>query len=163
MSAGGYDSNQIADLKTVATNLNWPDGGRSLITGTTLDNALGKDSAYKLALNIGTTDVIQQGKFPRISGFDYATLPNFPANGCNLQGLIAFASALASAFAPIAPAEGVRHQLVAYEVATDLGTGISLNYRHWGLAQADRDFEVIESAYGYSPILAKAAQLLTHP
>jgi hypothetical protein len=163
LPGAAYDSNQVADLKTVANNLNWPDGGRSLITGTTLDNALGKDPTYKLALNIGTTDVIQQGKFPRLSGFDYATLPNFPGNGCNLQGLIAFTSALAAAFAPIAPAEGVRHALVGYEVATDIGTGISMNWRHWGVAQQDRDYEVIESAYGYAPILAKAAQLLTHP
>ena len=163
LPANAYTSDQIDDLKTVGTNLNWPDAGRSLITCTTMDNALGKDPAYKLALNIGTTDVIQQGKFPRLSGFDYATLPNFPANGCNLQGLIAFASALGAAFAPVDPAAGVRQQLVAYEIATDLATGISCNYRHWGVAQADRDFEVIESAYGYAPIVARAAQLLTHP
>lgn len=163
LQGAAYDSNQIADLKTVATNLNWPDGGRSLIAGTTLDNALGKDPAYKLALNIGTTDVIQQGKFPRISGFDYATMPGFPNNGCNLQGLIAFASAVAAGFAPIDPAAGVRQQLVSYDIATDIATGISMNHRHWGVAQADRDFEVIESAYGYQPLIAHAAQLLTHP
>jgi hypothetical protein len=163
MPGAAYDSNQIADLKTVATNLNWPDVGRSLITGTTLDNALGKDPAYKLALNIGTTDVIQQGKFPRLSGFDYATMPNFPGNGCNLQGLIAFKSALATAFAPIDPAPGVRKQLASYDIATDLATGISYNHRHWGLAQADRDYEVIESAYGYAALVAHAAQLLQHP
>ena len=163
MPAAAYTSDQIADLKTVAMNLNWPDAGRSLITNTTMDNALGKDPTYKLALNIGTTDVIQQGKFPRISGFDYAMMPGLPGNGCNLQGLIAFASALAAAFAPVDPAAGVRQQLVAYEIATDAATGISCNYRHWGLAQADRDYEVIESAYGYAPIIAKAAQLLTHP
>ena len=133
MPAAAYTSDQIADLKTVAMNLNWPDAGRSLITNTTMDNALGKDPTYKLALNIGTTDVIQQGKFPRISGFDYATMPGLPGNGCNLQGLIAFASALAAAFAPVDPAAGVRQQLVAYEIATDAATGISCNYRHWGL------------------------------
>jgi len=163
MAAGGYDSNQIKDLETVATNLNWPDGGRALIVGTTLDNVLAKDPTYKLALNIGTTSVIQDAQFPKLSGFDYAKMPAFPANGCNLQGIIAFASALASAFAPIDPAAGVRQQLVSYDIATDLTTGISFNHRHWGLAQADRDFEVIESAYGYAPILARAAQLLTHP
>lgn len=163
MIAATYSADQVDDLKTVATNLNWPDAGRSLITNTTIDNALGKDPAYKLALNIGTTDVIQEGKFPRLSGFDYATMPGFPGNGCNLQGLIAFASALATVFAPVDPAAGVRQQLVAYEIATDPATGISLNYRHWGVAQADRDYEVIESAYGYAALLARAAQLLTHP
>lgn len=163
LPGAAYDSNQMDDLKTVATNLNWPDAGRAFICGTTVDNALGKDPAYKLALNIGTTDVIREGKFPRLSGFDYATMPNFPNNGCNLQAVIAFASALAAAFCPIAPAPGVRAQLIAYEIATEPHTGISMNYRHWGLAQADRDFEVIEAAYGYAALLAKAAQLLTHP
>jgi len=163
LPGNAYDSNQMDDLKTVATNLNWPDAGRAFICNTTVDNALGKDPAYKLALNIGTTDVIQAGKFPRLSGFNYATMPNFPTNGVNLQGVIAFASALAAAFSPIAPAPGVRAQLVAYEIATEANTGISMNYRHWGLAQADRDFEVIESAYGYAALLAKAAQLLTRP
>ena len=163
MAAGGYDSNQIKDLETVTTNLNWPDAGRSFICGTTLDNVLAKDPTYKLALNIGTTSVIQNAQFPKLSGFDYAKMPGFPANGCNLQGIIAFASALAAAFAPVDPAAGVRQQLVSYDIATDLATGISYNYRHWGIAQADRDFEVIESAYGFAPILARAAQLLTHP
>lgn len=163
LAGAGYTSDQIADLKTVANNLNWPDGGRSLITNTTIDNALGKDPAYKMALNIGTSSVIQDGKFPNLSGFDYATMPNFPDNGIKLQGIIAFASAMAAAFAPIDPAAGVRQQLVAYDVATDLATGISMNYRHWGVAQADRDYEVIESAYGYAALVAKAAQLLTRP
>ena len=163
LPAGAYDSNQIDDLKTVANNLNWPEVGRSLITGTTLDNALGKDPSYKEALKIGTTDVIQRGKFPNLSGFDYVTTPNLPLNGCNLQGIIAFKSALATAFAPITPADGVKRQLLSYDIATDAVTGISMNHRHWGSAQADRDFEVIESAYGYAPILARAAQLLTHP
>ena len=163
LPGNGYTSDQIADLKTVATNLNWPDSGRSLIVGTTIDNALSKDPAYKLSLNIGSTSVIQQGQFPNLSGFQYATMPGFPTNGINLQGIIAFASALAAAFAPIDPAPGVRQQLVSYDIATDEGTGVSFNHRHWGIAQADRDFEVIESAYGYAPIVAKAAQLLTHP
>lgn len=158
-----YTSDSIVDLGTIADNLNWPDSGRSLITNSTIKNALSKDPAYKLALNIGTADVTQLGKFPKLSGFDYAWMPtvNFPTNGIGLQGLIAFASALGAVFSPIEPAAGVRKQLVDYQVATDLATGISMNYRHWGVAQADRDFEVIESAYGYAPIIAKAAQLLT--
>ena len=158
-----YSSDNIVDLATVADNLNWPTAGRSLITNTTIKNALAKDPAYKLALNIGTSTVTQEGNFPNLSGFDYAWMPsnNFPTNGIGLQGLIAFKSALGAVFSPIDPAAGVRAQLVAYEIATDEATGVSFNYRHWGLAQADRDFEVIESSYGYAPIIAKAAQLLT--
>jgi hypothetical protein len=162
LPSAAYTSEQIADLETVANNLNWPTVGRSLITNTTIKNALAKDRTYSLALNIGTEEVIQDAKFPKLSGFDYAWTPNLPANGATkLQGVIAFASALGVAFAPVKPAAGVMRQLVAYEIATDAMTGISMNYRHWGLAQADRDFEIIEGAFGYAPIIAKAAQLLT--
>jgi hypothetical protein len=76
---------------------------------------------------------------------------------------MAFKSALATAFAPIDPAPGVRRQLLSYDLATDAASGISMNHRHWGLAQADRDFEVIESAYGYQALIGHAAQLLIHP
>jgi hypothetical protein len=134
----------------------WPDVGRSLIVDATVDQTLQKDPAYKLALNIGTTSVIQEGVFPKLSGFEYAWMPNLPQNGQNLIGFAAFASGILSAFAPIDPAPGVRAQLAAYEVVTDPMTGISLNYRHWGLAQSDRDYEVIESAYGYIPGVAAA-------
>ncbi|MDD5141522.1 MAG: hypothetical protein PHY43_14835 [Verrucomicrobiales bacterium] len=161
--AAGYTSDDISDLAGVATAASWPDGGRSLIVDSTVATALRKDPAYKLALNIGTTGVIQEAQFPKLSGFDFAEMPNFPTNSENLLGIIAFASAILAAFAPVAPAAGVRSQLVAYEIATDLATGISLNYRHWGSAQADRDFEVIESAYGYGAGIAAALRRLTGP
>jgi hypothetical protein len=159
----GYTSDDIIELKGIATKANWPEQSRVLIVDSDLEVALQKDSAYKLALNIGTAEVIQSGKFPNLSGFSFASMPNFPTNGENLVGIIAFASAIAAAFAPVAPAAGVRQQLVAYEMATDLGTGISLNYRHWGVAQQDRDYEVIESAYGYAPVIAAALKRLTKP
>lgn len=161
--AGAYTSDDIVDLRGDANLLSWPELGRSLIVDSTVDTSLSKDPSYKLALNIGTSAVIQEGKFPNLSGFEYAWMPNFPENGINLLGCIAFASAILSAFAPINPAPGVRQQLVAYEIATDPMTGISLNYRHWGLAQADRDYEVIESAYGYQAGVANALRLLVHP
>jgi len=161
--ASAFTSDDIVDLRGAANLLSWPDGGRSLIVESTVDLALQKDPSYKLALNIGTTSVIQEGRFPNLSGFEYAWMPNLPQNGENLIGAIAYASAILSAFAPIAPAAGVRQQLVAYEIATDPATGISLNYRHWGLAQADRDYEVIESAYGYQAGVANALRRLTHP
>lgn len=159
----GWTSDDIVDLKGVCTKANWSDEGRALVVHSDVATALRKDPAYKLALNIGTSDVIQAGKFPKLSGFDFAEMPNLPTNGENLIGFAAFSSAIAAAFAPVAPAAGVRQQLVAYEIATDPATGISLNYRHWGVAQQDRDYEVIESAYGFSAVLAAALKRLTAP
>lgn len=160
ITAANYTSDDVVDLRGIANGLNWPDGGRSLVVDSSVDVALSKDPSYKLALNIGTASVIQEGRFPNLSGFDYTWMPNFPNNGEGLLGIIAHASAILAAFAPIDPAPGVRGQLVAYNIATDEATGISLNYRHWGLAQADRDFEVIECAYGYEPGVANALRRL---
>ena len=162
-SAASITSDDIVDLRGACNASHWPDQGRSLIVDSSVDDSLQKDSAYKLALNIGTTSVIQEGRFPHLSGFDYAWMPSLPANGENLIGFAAFASAILSAFAPVEPAPGVRNALVAYEVVTDQATGISFNYRHWGVAMDDRDYQVIECAYGYAPGVATAIKRIVSP
>jgi hypothetical protein len=162
-SVASITSDSIVDLRAAANLASWPEIGRALVVDSTVDASLQKDSAYKLTLNIGTTDVIQRGVFPNLSGFNYAWMPNLPTNGEKLVGFAAYMSAILAAFAPINPAPGVRSQLVAYDVVTDPQTGISLNYRHWGLAQADRDYEVIESAYGYTKGVAAALKRIVTP
>ena len=154
--ATAFGSDDVVDIRGAANALNWPDVGRSLIVDSTVDNALQKDAAYKLALNIGTASVIQQGQFPTLSGFQYSWLPNLPDNGENLIGFAAFASGILAAFAPIDPAPGVRQQLVGYEVVTDAATGISFNYRAWGDPMNDRQYEVVEAAYGFSKGVSNA-------
>jgi hypothetical protein len=166
--ANAMDSDAVVDIrgecnKQTETSGAWPNFGRSLVVDSTVDDALQKDTAYKLALNIGTASVIQQGVFPKLSGFDYAWIPNLPDNGENLIGFAAFASGILSAFAPIDPAPGVRAQLIAYEVVTDPASGVSLNYRHWGVAMDDRDYEVIECAYGYAAGVSAAIKRIVAP
>jgi hypothetical protein len=162
-AAAAIVSDDIVDIRGAVNALSWPDVGRSFIMDSSVETALQKDTAYKLALNIGTTSVIQQGKLPTLSGFDMAWMPNLPTNSEKLIAFAAFASGILSAFCPIAPADGVRHQLVAYEVVTDPASGVSLNYRHWGSAQADRDYEVIEAAYGYEAGVANAIKRVCSP
>ncbi|MEI6785467.1 MAG: hypothetical protein WCQ21_31630 [Verrucomicrobiota bacterium] len=162
-SAASITSDDVVDLRGACNASHWPDQGRSLIVDSSVDDSLQKDSAYKLALNIGTTSVIQEGRFPHLSGFDYAWMPSLPSNGENLIGFAAFASAILSAFAPVEPAPGVRNALVAYEVVTDQATGISFNYRHWGVAMDDRDYQVIECAYGYSAGVPTAIKRIVSP
>jgi hypothetical protein len=161
--AAAFLSDDVADLRQACNLASWPDAGRSLLVDSTVDGALMKDPSYKLALNMGTPSVIQGGKFPNLSGFDYAWMPNLPTNGEKLIGFCAFNSAILSAFCPVDPAPGVRAQLVAYDVVTDPESGISFNYRHWGLAQADRDFEVIECCYGYQAGVAAAIKRICSP
>ncbi len=161
LATASWTSDDIVDMMGACNDATWPDAGRSFIMTSALNTALQKDNNYKLAINIGGTEVIRGGKLPNISGFDVAWMPSLPANGENLIAFAAFASAILSAFAPVDPAAGVRQQLLAYEVATDPATGISFNYRHWGNPDADVDREVIECAYGYAAGEAAAIKRAT--
>jgi len=161
--ANSMSSDDVVDLRTACNDAMWPDSGRSLIVDSSVDSSLQKDPDYKLALNIGTASVIQEGKFPRLSGFEYAWMPNLPSNSENLIGFAAFMSAILAAFCPVDPAPGVRAQLVAYQVVTDTPTGISFNYRHWGNPDADEDREVIECAFGYQAGEIQALKRIEHP
>lgn len=162
-AAAAMTSDDIVDIKGACTKAYWPDSGRSLILDSDTVTALMKDSAYKLASSIGGTEVVREGRLPRLSGFDVYEVPNLPTNGEKLQGAAVFMSAILAAFAPVEPADGVRASLVAYEVATDPETGISMNYRKWGDAQLDRNFEVIECAYGYVAGVAAALKRICTP
>ena len=162
-AAAAITSDDVVDIRGACNAANWPDGGRSLIVDSTVDTSLQKDSSYKIVQNIGTTSVIQGGQFPNLSGFEYAWLPNLPTNSEKLIGFAAFQSAILAAFAPVAPAPGVRNQLVAYEIVTDPATGISFTYRHWGVAMDDRDYEVIECAYGYQAGVPAAIKRIVAP
>ena len=51
-----FNSDDVVDLRKVANDLHWPSIGRSLILNTTMDAQLLKDSAIKLATNVGTSD-----------------------------------------------------------------------------------------------------------
>lgn len=163
IAEASWTSDDVVDVQAVCDDANWPDSGRALITSRPVKTALQKDPTYKLALNIGGTEVIRDGKLPNLSGFEYGWMPDFPANGENLVGFAAFASAILAAFAPVEPAPGVRAQLVDYQVVTDTATGISLNYRHWGNPDADVDRQVIETAYGYEAGEAAALKRITKP
>ncbi len=156
-------SDDIVSLSGICTKANWPASGRSLILDSDAVTGLMKDAAYKTADAIGGTEVVREGRLPRLSGFDVYEVPNLPTNGEKLQGAAVFMSAILAAFAPVEPADGVRASLVAYEVATDPETGISMNYRKWGDAQLDRNFEVIECAYGYVAGVADALKRICTP
>jgi hypothetical protein len=150
--AASLDADDIIDIGGAvgAADVNWPETGRGLIVNNDVNTALMKDPAYKLALNFGGTEILRQGKMPDIGGFRYAKLASLPANAENLIAMAIYASAILVAMCPVAPAPGVRSQLLAYDVVTDPLTGIAFNFRYYGDAQMDKDYQVVEVAYGYA-------------
>lgn len=157
------DSDNVIDLKGVCNDAQWPTQGRGLIVDSSIDTQLQKDPTYKLALNIGGTEVVRGGQLPDISGFSYAWMTGFPENGEKLVGVAVHMSAIGVAFCPVNPVAEVRSQLNGYEIATDEQTGISMNYRSWGNAQMDRGYHVIETAYGYQKLNADGLKRVVKP
>lgn len=143
-----FDSEDVQDLETAADKAYWPDTGRSLLMDSDYDNALSKDPSLKSALNYDGAEVIRGGEIPEIAGFSYFESPSIPDNGEALKGIAASAgSGLLVATSPIMPGAGVR-KVTDYEVIVHPELGIAFEYRSWGVAQADSDFEVIECNYG---------------
>lgn len=127
----------------------WPETGRGLLVNPDYDGALLKDHAFSQAYSIGTTSPIQEGRLPRIFGFNYGQSAAIPANGENLVGMASYMSAILAAFSPIEPPDAVRKLMTRYEIITDPDTEISIEYRVWGSPDSDTEKRVLECNYGY--------------
>lgn len=148
--AGGFDSDDVVDIRTAIGKAHWPLTGRGLMVNLDYDAALLKDSSFKAAYALGTDRAVRTGLLPNIFGFDYAASDGVPANGENLVGFAAYMSAILVAFSPIEPAPDVMKVLTDYRIVTDPDTGISFEYRQWGDADFDLSKRVIECNYGFA-------------
>ena len=148
--ASTFDADDVADIQLACDLADWPSEMRSLILASAYNTALVKDNAIQAEYASGTTDPLWEGRMPRLNGFDVVTSNEVPANAQNLVGFAAYPSAVLIGFSPIEPAPAVRDQLMAYEVVEDPETGIFLEYRKWGNAQMDAEYEVIECNYGFA-------------
>ena len=149
LASASWDSDTIGEtLRKAANDAMWPISGRSLITNNSVDAALMTDTSFKAAYAYGDNSVVKEGLLPRTFGFDYANAPVFPDNGENLNAIAALRYAILTAFAPIPPTPAVRSVMVDYRTATDADTGLTLEYRLFGSAQADQELHTIEVNYG---------------
>lgn len=164
LPAAAFTGDDVADLYGSATDLNWPDVGRSLVLTTGYKVALLKDPGFKYALNYGTDDAIRRAQIQSAYGFqDIYTVPtaNLPTNSENLRGFINHMSAALVATAPIMPAPAVRALMVQYDMVVDPMTGIAIEYRLFGNATTDQTNEIVECNYGYAVGVAAALARIT--
>lgn len=146
--AGSFDSDDVMNLKGAADTANWPGAGRSLVLNSAYDVNLLKDNAVKNAMAFGDNGPIREGRILRIGGFDYYPDARVPANAQDLQGFIAYKSALLVAFSPVNPTPEVRANMSRYEVVVEPVTGAQFEYRMWGDPDMDKTKEIVESNYG---------------
>jgi len=152
VSKDAFSRADVADLCDTADTAMWPDTGRSLILHNNYTTALFKDRDIALTYAIGTPEVIQQGKFPPICGFEVFKCPGLtkatPYTSESLRGFAVWKSALLFATSPIKPAPAVEKLLAAYDIYTDPQTGISFEHKVIGDMQKDTQLEVVECNYG---------------
>ena len=147
--SAAFDTDDITDIMVAADQADWPDTMRSLLLDSTYAGNVLKD-LQKVALQGGLDATLRTGSLGIISGFETFRSPRIPTNGENLVGMAIHPAGILVATSPIQPAPGVLRQLLSYDVVTDPDTGITFEYRYWGEAQKDSDFEIIEANYGYA-------------
>ncbi len=155
-TAAAFDYDDLVDIESGLTD--WPESGRALFLNASWTAALLKDGRVADADRRGSSESKDTATVGKILNFDTYRNTRIPTNSEQLAGFVAVPSAILVATAPIEPAPGVRNLLVAYELVIDADTGMGFSYRHGGDATKDRDFEVIECAYGYALGQATALQ-----
>lgn len=154
-SAANTDSDDIVDIKSVCDIANMPLSPRSLVLSSDYVNALLKDNAVQDAAAFGNAEAIQEGRLPRIAGFDLYQTNLIPSNSENLVGFASYPSAIAIAMRYLQP-QGTTIDGI-YQVVSDPNSGITLGYREWYDNAAGARVAVMEAFYGY--VLAEAAAL----
>ncbi len=163
-AAGGFDHTVVGNVLMQAANKAfWPLAGRNLVLSTGNYSNLAIDPGITPWLNIGTTDILREGKIGGLYKFEEIIEdPLIPVvtsirggdgtvvagTDVNSSGFAAWPSAVLIATAPIMPPPGVLKKLVAYEQITDDQTGLAFTYQFFGDEAHNRDNEIIECSYG---------------
>lgn len=156
-AASTFDIDGVLAIREACVNAMWPETGRALTLNPAFDTAALSDRDILNALNFGSNAPVQEGRIPRVAGFDYHAAPVLPANGENLAGFASLPSAILTAFSPIEPPPGVRKLMLDYRAASDEETGLTLEFRQMADPFHDTDYHIVEVNYGSG--LGDAAQL----
>lgn len=148
-AAADFDVDDVIDIETAVNTAKWPVTGRGIMIGNAYMGGLKKDMNANGGLaTFGRDSNGAVQTFPTLSSFSFAGSNIIPANGEHLVGAAVYPSAILVGFSPIEPAPAVMEKLSRYEVVTDPDTGITLEFREWGDADADTEKRTIEVNYG---------------
>jgi uncharacterized protein (DUF1778 family) len=159
---GAFTSADVRALKVLLGKADVPLTDRSLILNPDFYDKVIGDTAITVAsaLAYGGTEVIREGRLPRLLGFDMHESTIVPANGENLVGFAVHPSAMAIAIRPLKPqAPG---EYLETRVISDKMTGISLGYRRHYAPGKGKHFCTFEAVYGaVAAVPAALARLVT--
>lgn len=147
-AASAFDRSDVADLRTLLSQAEWPTFGRALLLESAYEGALVKDQLQ--VQTVGTDTALREGSVGRMVGFDIFDHPGMPTNGENLVGAAILPYAICVAMAPITPAAEVQDRLSVYRKYVDEDSKLTLEYRSWGDPNTDSVKRIVEVNYGYA-------------
>lgn len=145
-AASAFDVDAAIDLATACDTANMPEDMRALVLKETYYSNLLKDQSVTVLQAYGSTGPLQDGKMPRLAGFDLFKSTIIPGNSENLVGFAVHPSALAVAIRYLAPQEG--NGYIRAEALTDAATGITIGVREWYDQDSGTKKKVWECCYG---------------
>ena len=147
-SAANFDADDLATLRGVAGNADWPDVARSLLLSPDYITYLLQDSAIQSASNLGDAMAIREGKVGRLMGFDIFETPHIPDNSQSLAGVMCVPDGILFANRYLAPQEG--HSYTEARPVSDPKTGLTIGWRKWYDEDSAQMRAVLECNYGYA-------------
>jgi hypothetical protein len=157
-----FTSADVRALRVLLSKVDVPVSDRSLILNPDFYDKVIGDTTLTVAsaLAYGGTEVIREGRVPRLLGFDMHESNIVPANGENLVGFATHPSAMAVAIRPLKPQ--APSEYLETRVISDEKTGISLGYRRHYSAAKGTHFCTFEAVYGaVAAVPAALARLVT--
>lgn len=153
-AASTFDSDDVADLKETCDLADWPLDGRYLFLSPAYYSELLKDAGIKDSSAFGGPEAIRNGDVPNLFGFGVIQSNAIPANGENLVGFAAHASAIAVAMRYLQPQEGNKYNRA--EAMVDPETGFVLGLRDWYDEDSGVRKRLMEAVYGYETGISTA-------
>lgn len=153
---GSTDSDDLLTIRNACNTAGMPEQDRALILGGDFMLPILKD--LKSAYVLGGSEIVRDGRPPRLFGFQPFESSLIPTNGCALVGAAIHPSGLAAAMRYNQPQDG--HNLIEARPVTDPETGITFGYRKWYSADNGEMRCVLEAIFGKSVGITNGCKLI---
>ena len=127
-ASGGFDLDDVADIRTLAVKAKWPKAMRNLVLGADYYGNVVKGSTFQDAGAAGGTAVRESGTLPRLYTFTPYESESIPDNEENLTGFANMPSAMAVAMRYLKPRRPEAY--IDARAVSDDKTGITYGFRH---------------------------------
>lgn len=155
---GGFDLDDVADLRTAVRKAHWPTAGRAIVLVPDYYGQVVKTNTFQSAADAGNTQVRETAVLPKLYTFQPYETETLPDNGENLVGFVNLPSAVAVAMRYLKPRRPECY--IEARAVKDTRTGITVGFRHDYDTKAGVESHIYECNYGYDVLESAALKRL---